>query len=363
MKHQFPEPSFVAFQIFAKMTHLKIYACINLSLLAGCAVQDTHQAKLDQKQLRDVLMDYTQDQILDNLIRAYHGLPIVHFDFARISAGVTSKIVPEVGGGQSVTNVQTRTPTHTTVTTHQTGTTMVDSVVKTLMAVGGVVETVVTPFNYAIGAERDNVISWDQPLLDDPTVYAAYLNFLSCQDPDSSCAAKEIVEPINKITTTEEEPTTITKTTETTVKVGPDGRPPSPTPPPSVDTQHTTETSKKKVSSTVTEAGTQKAFGWEIKGSIRSLQRSASPPPKGAAVVCRLWKDNNYYWVPVDYQKAFFALCLATVARGKPAASSGAEEVTNQLRRYSESTAAAVFAKPLRTSVPRENGLIKTGLV
>ena len=193
MKHQFPEPSFVAFQIFAKMTHLKIYACISLILLAGCAVQDTHQAKLDQKQLRDVLMDYTSDTILDNLIRAYHGLPIVHFDFARISAGVTSKIVPAVGGGQSVTNVQTRTPTHTTVTTHQTGTTMVDSVVKTLMAVGGVVETVVTPFNYAIGAERDNVISLDvKPVLDDPTVYAAYLNFLSCQDPDSSCAAEDI---------------------------------------------------------------------------------------------------------------------------------------------------------------------------
>ena len=76
----------------------------------------------------------------------------------------------------------------------------------------------------------------------------------------------------------------------------------------------------------------QKRFEWKIKGLIRSLQCTASPPPTRAAVVCKLWKDNNYYWVPVDYQKAFFALCLATVARGKPAASSGAEEVTNQLQ-------------------------------
>src|SRR4051812_10027207 len=77
MKHQLPKPSFVA---FAKMTHLKIYACVSLILLPGCAVLDTHQAKLDQKQLREVLMDYNQDQILDNLIRARNGLPIVHYD-------------------------------------------------------------------------------------------------------------------------------------------------------------------------------------------------------------------------------------------------------------------------------------------
>src|SRR4051794_38913102 len=122
----------------------KRYALMAIVFFAGCAVLDTHQAKLDQKQLRDVLMDYTQDQILDNLIRAYNGLPIVHFDFARISAGVTSKIVPVVGGGRVATDVQTRTPTHTTATTDQTttttvppaGETVVNTVVKTVSMVG-----------------------------------------------------------------------------------------------------------------------------------------------------------------------------------------------------------------------------------
>src|SRR5436190_14903839 len=117
MKDPIPAKLSIARLLLGRRAWLRNHACTTVFFLAGCAVLDTHQAKLDQKQLRDVLMDYTEDQILDNLIRAYNGRPIVHFDFARINAAVTSKVVPVVGGGRSVTDVQTRTPTHTTVTT------------------------------------------------------------------------------------------------------------------------------------------------------------------------------------------------------------------------------------------------------
>jgi len=42
-------------------------------------------------------------------------------------------------------------------------------------------------------------------------------------------------------------------------------------------------------------------------------------------------RNNEYYWVSEDYKREFFELCLATVARGKAAAPSGAAEVTEQL--------------------------------
>jgi hypothetical protein len=93
-------------------------------------------------------MDYTEEQILDNLIRAYNGHPIVHFDIARINAAVTSKVLPVVGAGRSITDVQTRTPTHATLTTTgSTGQMAVDTIAKTASVVGGVVETVAKPFN------------------------------------------------------------------------------------------------------------------------------------------------------------------------------------------------------------------------
>jgi len=48
-----------------------------------------------------------------------------------------------------------------------------------------------------------------------------------------------------------------------------------------------------------------------------SLQASYSPPPKGAAHVCRQCGDQ-YYWVPVEFKRDFLRLALLTTAqRGK----------------------------------------------
>jgi len=93
--------SIATFQLIGRANRVKAFSCVITIFFASCAVLDTHQAKLDQQQLRDVLMDYTQDQILDNLIRASNGLPIVHFDLSNITGQVTSKFTPTVGGGPS----------------------------------------------------------------------------------------------------------------------------------------------------------------------------------------------------------------------------------------------------------------------
>ena len=141
-------------------------------LFGGCALTSTHQAKLDQVQLRDVLMDYVEDQILDNLIRAQNGRPLMQFDFAHATANVTSKITPTAAGGGTVTsnrytNMQTTTgPSNGLITT-------------VVGATGNLLHSVVAPFSGSIVAERDNAITVDaSPVLNDKTVYAAYLRFL-----------------------------------------------------------------------------------------------------------------------------------------------------------------------------------------
>lgn len=318
-------------------------------LVAGCAALDTHQAKLDQKQLREVLMDYIDDQILDNLIRASNGLAIVHFDLNTITATVTSKFTPTVGGGRTVADVKTRTPTHSTTTTDQlTGTTtatapasqtitntVTRTVATTASVVGGVVETVTKPFTYSVMAERDNAIGVQvDPLLDEPDVYAAYVKFLNTDVPRRSGISDEGDEyETKKMTTTSTEPTRIQKTTSTSA-----GAPTQAQPSPA----NTTEVTDIAGTSTKTQEATPKAkpsakleFVVRDFDSIKSLRRSATAPPSSDVLVGpKQWKDGMYYWVPKQYREQFFALCLATVARGKPTGAEKESETAKALKQF-----------------------------
>src|SRR2546423_7621368 len=302
----------------------RVWACLGLALLTGCAALDTHQAKLDQKQLRDVLMDYTDEQILDNLIRASHGLPIVHFDLSNITGSVTSKFTPTLGGGRLATNVKSRTPTATTATTDQTTSgaagTVVNTVARTFSVVSGVVDTIAKPFNWGISAERDNAISVQaDPLLDDPKVYEAYITFLNVDVVDKAQERRSSDIEITKTTATTTEPTSITKT----VVTEPNGAS-SPVPGVTPSRMTTTETTQlAEISSTTEEASPKGKPPQKVDlviGSfdrIKSLRKAPVPPsPEDVLVGPKLWKDGLYYWVPKRYQKQFFALCMAPVSRG-----------------------------------------------
>jgi len=287
-------------------------------------------------------MDYTQDQILDNLIRASNGLPIVHFDLSNITGQVTSKFTPTVGGGRNVTDVRTRTPTHNTVITNQTtGTTStttnpvnqtvmsgaMHTVASTVSVVSGLVETVATPFNWGVGEERDNGISIQaDPVIADPDVYAAYIKFLNT---DVITGESEIIPSPetrngNKVT---EVPTTQPTTGNTNTVMEPAGTaeekaqsltalpplPPAAKPKPTPPKPH-------KVDLVI------KSFS-----SIKSLRKSpTAPAPADVLVGPKRWKDGMYYWVPKQYQKQFFALCMATVARGATSGSTDAVKAVKE---------------------------------
>jgi hypothetical protein len=300
-------------------------------LLASCAVLDTHQAKLDQKQLREVLMDYVDDQILDNLIRASNGLPIGHFDLSNITGSVTSKFIPTVGGSRVVTDVRSRTPTHSTVTTNQTttapaGQTIVNTVARTVSAAGGVVETVAKPFNGGMGAERDNAISVQaDPLLDEPNVYVAYVEFLNTDIVTDESENRPFSTPAETQDDTKARKTT---TTEATTLAEPEPtESPAETPgaKKAADFAETLSTTGQKTAKpkpppkkpTSTQPSAKVDLVVKNFSSIKSLRKSPTVPALADVLVGpKRWKDGMYYWVPKRYQRQFFALCMATVARG-----------------------------------------------
>jgi len=66
---------------------LFLCACC-LTSMAGCAVE---QARNDQDKIRVALLDLYTNQLMDNLIRASNGMPIIHLDYGTAQATVVSK--------------------------------------------------------------------------------------------------------------------------------------------------------------------------------------------------------------------------------------------------------------------------------
>ena len=173
----------------------------------GCAV---NQLQKDQDQIRVALLNLYTNQLIDNLIRAHNGMPIIQLDYTNATGQVTCKQAASFSGMQAVT----------------------DSRVLALPAAAlNITRTIVTTVSGNAAADHTNQVAVAAtPVITSHEVYDAYLEFLSLPN---------------------------------------------------------------------------------------SLMATCTPPPKGAAQICRQCGDM-YYWVPIEYQKEFFALSLATTAqRGK----------------------------------------------
>jgi hypothetical protein len=197
---------------------LLIMFCLYGITSIGCMA---HELRDDQDKIRSALLDLYTNQIIDNLIRASNGMPIIQIDYSNATANITLK--ETAGGSESVAT---------------TSSTMFTLPAKTLMMTRNILSTAMG----SIGGEHTNQIAvTGSPVITNNEVYDAYLDFLA------------------------------------------------------------------------------------IPGS---LEVSYSPPPEGAAQICKQCGDK-YYWVPVEFRKQFFGLALATTAqRGKPIAAPDAYEVT-----------------------------------
>jgi hypothetical protein len=174
----------------------------------GCAVEQVHS---DQDRLRHALLDLYTDEIMDNLVRAVNGMPIIHLDYGTAQAQVLAKDSAMVGDSyaKTVSQMLTAAATTTLVTTH--------------MAVN-------TLTGNASHDNTETIAVTATPLTTSIEAYNAYLQFLA------------------------------------------------------------------------------------LTGS---LQSTPTPPPPGAAHICRRY-GKVYYWIPVEFKQQFFDLALATTAeRGR----------------------------------------------
>jgi hypothetical protein len=125
---------------------------VALALVFGCLGCRSQQLAHDQDHIREAVMDLQTNQIMDNLIRARKGLPILQLDYLHMTGTVTD--TGSATAGDSYTSVRA-------------------TAAKTL--------TNVFSFN-ATGSQVNQLTITAEPVTTAPEVYNAYLEFL--KDPN-----------------------------------------------------------------------------------------------------------------------------------------------------------------------------------
>lgn len=76
-----------------------LYLC--LPALTGCAA---HQIQNDNEKIRATLLNLYTNQVMDNLVRASNGLPIIQLDYTNASATVTVENTASLNNVLTTTN-------------------------------------------------------------------------------------------------------------------------------------------------------------------------------------------------------------------------------------------------------------------
>jgi hypothetical protein len=128
-----------------------IIAVAACAFASGCR---SAQLKKDQDGMRGALLDLYTDQIMDNLIRAHNGYPIVQLDYSDMTGTVTHNSNASYGGNQ---NLQTERNEFGLTTLRQ----------------------FTNFFEYSLGGSQENQLTITaNPVLNNNEVYNAYLEFL-----------------------------------------------------------------------------------------------------------------------------------------------------------------------------------------
>ena len=251
-----------------------LFLTVTLTLSSCASYYSTRDAHL----AREYLTSDIENEVIFNLIRAANGLPFAHYDVVSVQSVVTDRILPNAGGtrvGASNGFVPTA-------------------------VMGTLLHTVTRTLNAGVSAERANAVTTNiAPVVNDPKIYAAYVNFLRTPHKTSANALKR-----KSPTYGTEEAVISTKTTETDGGMG----------------------DEKKLTSVETTKEFQPSVLPEIDfGHIYALQSSVTEPSDRVAVVHtkRKWEDGQWYYVPVEYKPEFSYLCMAMVARGAKASPAG----------------------------------------
>ncbi len=150
-----------------------VLAGLCIACSAGCA---SLEAERDHDKMRTALLDLYTNQIMDNLIRAKNGMPIIQIDYTNVSANVTVKETSGISDGVTTTDINAATR----------------SAAPALMATA----TTMNALTAALGFDHTNQIGLvATPVTTSDAVYDAYNEFLgngglrvSCGPPPKGAA-------------------------------------------------------------------------------------------------------------------------------------------------------------------------------
>lgn len=104
MINRSPQLSALRSGLLIENKRLNAYFYIAIILLTGCSAT---QVRWDATKMRKDVMVYYNDQIMDNLIRAYNRLPFVHVDISLLTSQGGSQISGTIGAGENRTSTNT----------------------------------------------------------------------------------------------------------------------------------------------------------------------------------------------------------------------------------------------------------------
>ena len=229
-----------------------------LFIFTGCT---TAQVRWDAIGVREQVMKFYSDEIMDNLINMNKDLPYVHVDISTVSAAAASQLTGSVGGGN-------------TRSFGQPG---------VLGIVGTISRSVTRPFTWSVTPLRSDTL----------TITAAPV--IGTLSDDAAAASSEPVP--SKVTVTTTGPKKEVKETSTEYT-------PKPTP---VITMY----------DIYERYGRSLATG--LKGSI------GRPQPEEYVPGALKWRGGKFYYVEnsADNQRAYTKLCLAILRQGRSKATGG----------------------------------------
>jgi hypothetical protein len=148
---------------------MNVYIYIALIFLGSCT---NTQVRWDAVKLRQDVMVYYNDQIVENLIKAKYDLPFVHVDIQNYTSQGSSQITGTVGYGETITDTGTHALTNQTTATDATSKSPTGpGAIHTVATIaGGLVATAthvaMRPFSYSVSPQRSETLSINaQPAL------------------------------------------------------------------------------------------------------------------------------------------------------------------------------------------------------
>jgi hypothetical protein len=252
--------------------------------------------------MREEVMVYYNDQIMDNLIRAKNHVPFVHVDITLLTSQGSSQISGSIGYGETTNNTGTQQLTRpvatntsgttltqtvatttgatpSTTTTNTIGSTLTQAVAGAVGVVNSVTHVATRPFSYSVTPQQTETLGITAaPALGSQVVAAEPPN---CAKPSQSASPDEW-EPTKQ---------TIVHGNTTTEQVP-----------------------RKPQTLTLYEAYEQFA--------AKHVRCNPVHPKDGTFVLgtLRRWKDGNYYYV--DDQRKYYDFCTRLFTKAQTSASS-----------------------------------------